>query len=363
MKIYIILPRFHTNYSDVIKNLLDQGHQIKLFVYNFGKIENYKYIKPRYIRENILTKFLNNFFKIKQNKFYFPSLKEYKKEILNTSPDIIIMRPYSKLFTILILFSSLISNFKIIFYHQTDNEKLKKFNFSMKFFKFFIISNIFKIRSYSPLFEGRKNLLFKNLYFLPFTKKINFKKNKYDHKNNFLMIGKFIKKKNHEMFIRGIKYLDSKYKVKATIIGEVSTTEHRNEFKRIRKLIKDLNLKHIVKIKTNIKSNKITNYYHSNNFFVLPTSHDPAPISIIEALANGCMVLCSSTCGTKNYIKVNLNGFIFKNNDQKSLNHFLIKLIEYKNFFYKNTDENKKYLLKKIDTNSFNKHFTRLIKY
>tara|TARA_A100001011_G_scaffold400856_1_gene519971 strand:- start:1413 stop:2444 length:1032 start_codon:yes stop_codon:yes gene_type:complete len=343
--------------------LLDQGHQIKLFVYNFGKIENYRYIKPRLIRENFFTKFINNFFKIKQNKFYLPSLKEFKKEIIDTSPDVVIMRPYSKLFTLLILISNFISDFKTILYHQTDFEKLGKFNFSTKYFKFFLISKIFKMRSYSPLFNNRKKLPFKELYFLPFAKQINLKKKKYNTKNNFLMIGKFIKKKNHEMFIRGIKYLTTKYEVKATIIGEVSTREHKIELDRIKKLINRLNLKNIIKIKTNIKNNKIMNYYYRNDFFVLPTTHDPAPISIIEALSMGCMVLCSSSCGTKNYIKVKLNGFIFKNNDQKSLNQCLIKLIKNKKFFFKNFNQNKKYLLKTIGNNNFNKHFYKLIKY
>ena len=39
------------------------------------------------------------------------------------------------------------------------------------------------------------------------------------------------------MFVRAIKYLDDIYNIKATIIGEVSTKEHRKEFTRIKNLI------------------------------------------------------------------------------------------------------------------------------
>ena len=66
----------------------------------------------------------------------------------------------------------------------------------------------------------------------------------------------------------------------------------------------------------NIRYKDIRKFYYKNDFFVLPTDHDPAPFSVLEAMSSGCMVLCSSSCGTKSYIKKNLNGFIFENNNQ-----------------------------------------------
>mgnify|MGYP005655868685 FL=1 len=65
MNILIILPRFHTNYVGVIKALKNQGYNIKLLVYNFGFTENYSDIKPIYLKENIITKFINVFFNSK----------------------------------------------------------------------------------------------------------------------------------------------------------------------------------------------------------------------------------------------------------------------------------------------------------
>ena len=51
MKILFILPRYHTNYIEVFKSLLIKGYKIKLCVYNFGLIENHKYIKPEYVNQ------------------------------------------------------------------------------------------------------------------------------------------------------------------------------------------------------------------------------------------------------------------------------------------------------------------------
>ena len=96
--------------------------------------------------------------------------------------------------------------------------------------------------------------------------------------------------------------MNKNHDVQATIIGEVSSQEHEKEFLRIKKLIATLKLsKKIVLIK-NINNNKIQKFYYKNDFFVLPTNHDPAPYSILEAMSHGCQVLCSSSCGTKNYI-------------------------------------------------------------
>ena len=60
MKILIVLPRFHTNYVGTIKALKNQGHTVKLLVYNYGYTENYANIKPNLLKENIFTKCINN---------------------------------------------------------------------------------------------------------------------------------------------------------------------------------------------------------------------------------------------------------------------------------------------------------------
>ena len=94
----------------------------------------------------------------------------------------------------------------------------------------------------------------------------------------------------------------------------------------------------------------------------MPTSGDLAPITIIEALGYGCMVLCSESCGTKNYIKKGLNGYIFQDNNQKSLDKFMIKLINNKKKFVNNFDNNKAFILNLIGEKNFIKKFNQMIK-
>lgn len=362
MKILIILPRFHTNYVGAIKVLKKNGHDVKLLVYNFGFTENYSDIKPHYIKENITTKIINFFFEIKLNKYYLPDFVIFKNLIKNFSPDTIIIRPYNKLFSLYLIFLRLFFNFQLIFYNQTNEDKLHKFNFSFKFLQFYLINKILKIKIYSPILSNIKKLYFKKIYFLPFVSKISFSKKKKNSKNNhFLMIGKFVKKKNYEMFINSIVNINKKYNIQATIIGEVSTKEHRNEYTRVNNLIKKYNLKKKIKIYKNINHKNIFNYFKTSDFFVLPTSGDLAPITVIEALGHGCIVLCSNTCGTKNYIKKGFNGYIFEDNNQKSLEKSMLKLIKQRKKLFKNYKSNKIFMSKLIGEENFIQKFNKMI--
>ena len=362
MKILIILPRFHTNYVGTIKAFKSQGHNVKLLVYNFGFTENYSDIKPVFLKENIITKFINSIFNVKLNKYYLPNFKIFKKLIKNFNPDTIIIRPYNKLFSIYLIYLRLFYNFQLIFYNQTNEKNLYKLNLSFKFIQFFLINYILKIKIYSPIINNIKKLYFKNIFFLPFVSKIFFKKkNKNLRFNHFLMIGKFVKKKNYEMFLKSIKNLNNRFRIKATIIGEVSNLEQKNEYLRIKSLIKKYNLKQKIRIFKNVDHKKIFNFYKKNDFFVLPTSGDLAPITIIEALGHGCMVLCSTSCGTKHYIKKGFNGYIFQDNNQKSLDKYMLKLIKNKKKFNKNLDQNEALITNLISEKNFINKFNQMI--
>jgi len=360
MKVLIILPRFHTNYVDVIKTLKNHGNDVKLIVFNYGKTENYTNTKPIYIPENSVTKLMNFLFKPKLNKFYLPNFKNFTKFISDFKPDVVIIRPYNKFFSFYILLLRLIYNFQLIFYVQTNEDKLKNFNFSFKFLQFFLVNFILKVKIYSPIIQNIKKLFFERIYFIPFVSKISFKK-KSSKKNRFLMIGKFVKKKNHEMFIKSLKNLNKGHKIEGTIVGEVSTNEHYIEYVRIKKLIKIYNLERQIKIYKNISHKYIANFYHKNDFLVLPTSGDLAPITIVEALGFGCMVLCSSSCGTRNYIRKNFNGYVFEDGNQKSLNKYMIRLIKNKKKFKKNLVKNKIIAENLIGEKNFIKKFNSMV--
>ena len=72
--------------------------------------------------------------------------------------------------------------------------------------------------------------------------------------------------------------------------------------------------------------------YSQSNLFVLPASSEPASYAIIEALAHGMPVICSSSCGTKWYVGDNC-GLIFKD---KSISELESSIKRYTNSIFHN---------------------------
>ena len=83
MKILFILPRYHTNYIEVFKSLSIKGYKIKLCVYNFGLIEDHKFIKPEYVQPSFLTKFINFFLDLNLTNIIYLKLMILIKSYLN----------------------------------------------------------------------------------------------------------------------------------------------------------------------------------------------------------------------------------------------------------------------------------------
>jgi glycosyltransferase involved in cell wall biosynthesis len=95
--------------------------------------------------------------------------------------------------------------------------------------------------------------------------------------------------------------------------------------------------------------------------FILPSYNEPASISVLESISIGIPVLCSDSCGTKIYVKENLNGFVFKTNNKISLiNKIKFYITNKKKFEYysKNCLE---YSSSKLSSGNFNFYFNKIL--
>ena len=181
----------------------------------------------------------------------------------------------------------------------------------------------------SPLIGDRENKRLINTYFVPFiAKKYKFKKN---NKESFqiLTIGKFTKRKNLIELIQIVKeLLDEDFNIKLDVVSEVFTSEH---LRNLEETINKYNFSKEdskVKIYLNIPHKNISNFYSKADLFVLPATSEPASISIIEALANDIPAICSSTCGTSEYISPGKNGLIFKDKDFFEMKHNILEIMK-----------------------------------
>ena len=354
-KILFIAPRFHTNQYYTIKHLLKKSRVFFIALYK-GGIEDYSCIKPEILTQSNISKKIQSFFNLRFDTLYFPKILDLQKKISRIKPDLIILRVYSRPLLYLVSFLTKVYGCKIIYYDQTPILKYNNFISYLKYCETITARFLFGAAWYSPiLLEPNKK------YTIPFVvktkKKINYIKGKF----KILMIGKFQARKSHFLLIKVFTELLRKYKIQLTIIGEVTNQEHLKNFNFIKNYIRNNNLIKACKIKTNIKFKAIEKEYEKCNLFVLPSYSEPAAISILEAQGFGRPVVCSDTCGTRNYLN-ELSSRVFKSNDplslKESIKYFLDRQKNYNKFINKSYEN----ALKNFSQEKFEKDFTNFLK-
>lgn len=136
--------------------------------------------------------------------------------------------------------------------------------------------------------------------------------------------------------VKGIdKFLDlislSKYRKEISIIIP-GNGELENEIKR-----KAKQYEIDVRILGFLDQNEVAKLYSISNFFLMPSLSDPNPLTCIEALWEGLPLIVSEHVGNyKEVVKENVNGFIFKYNDDiKKIDLILEKVIHWTDEDYK----------------------------
>lgn len=337
MKILIVSPRFHTNMTMWVKTLMEKRHTVIINSLIKHEIEDYSLVTPKIFSLSIISKVIIFIFgpggaNLKRG---FPKFFNYSSYIKDLKPDIIIVRDLSRWFSLMAVVIAKLNGTKIIIYSQN------KIHNNFSYIRTKLHNNfcsLFNPAFMSPLMGNKENKRLKNTYFVPFIAK----KYKLNKKNRgffqILTIGKFTKRKNLIELIQIVKeLLNEDFNIKLDIVGEVFTSDHLKNLEETLNIYDFSKEDSNVKIYLNVPHKNISNFYSKANLFILPATSEPASISIIEALANGIPVICSSTCGTSEYISPGRNGLIFKDNDFFEMKHN-IKEIMKKNYNYANNN-------------------------
>ncbi len=343
MRIMYIAPRYHTNQIPIIKGWVEHGDEVCFVSRCLGPIEDYSVIEPIVVPYSGLSNFIIQTYKSLQKnnpyaadlslKIGFPKRKQIRKVIADFRPDIVILREKS-VYSIICYGICKRLGIKAITYNQSPLYDVPdKFNRNAAHR---LVDGLMPKERLTPVrvndynFEGK--IADPNAFFAPFVAELRCnpdeKKYMIDGKIHILEIGRFERRKNHILMIEAFDMLIKEYpEARLTIVGEVSDSFHREYMQEVEDFIIQRGLCEYISIYTNQKVSDMDKFYSESDIYVLPSSDEPAAVSLLEAMGWSLPVICSSTNGTADYIKDGISGYVFESGNAESLYEAMKKTV------------------------------------
>ena len=105
----------------------------------------------------------------------------------------------------------------------------------------------------------------------------------------------------------------------------------------------------------------MSQFYKKADIFILPSTQEPASISVLEAGSYGLPVILSDTSGTRCYFKNNFDAKFFYDQDQKDLEKKMIFFLKFPN----QLNKYRKNLINNFDKNmsfaNYENHFNEIL--
>ena len=121
------------------------------------------------------------------------------------------------------------------------------------------------------------------------------------------------------MMVHALERLGQKYPLHLTIAGELSNRFHQEYYDKITAYVKEHGLENQVTFYCNLNKNGVMEEYAKADLYVIPSTGEPASITVIEGMAFSIPVISGSDNGTANYIAEGETGYVFGDCDQKDL--------------------------------------------
>ena len=341
MKVLYMSHRYHTNQTTIMKGWKENGHEVLFLSQYAGKVEDYTWVKPVVMGYAAVFRAFDylyvHFLKRKDPcaidmklKFGIPPLFKVAKQIKKFKPDIAILRERS-IYTICM--NAICRHYHIptILYNLSPVwDKPKKKDLAHKIVwkltpEYRITPTNLVGIDFTGLVKDEKG------YWAPFLmepqlppeEKTYFAGNRI----NVFCIGKYQERKNHQMMIEAVEELLPKYDIHLTIAGEISNSFHEEYFRKVSDYVREHGLEERVTFLKNLNRTEIAEEYRKADVYVVPSTGEPASITVIEAMAYSVPAISGTDNGTASYIDYGKTGYVFEDNDKEDLKDKLEKII------------------------------------
>ncbi len=341
MKVLYMSHRYHTNQTTIMKGWKENGHEVRFLSQYAGKVEDYTYVKPivvGYSKIFMAFDYLYVHFLKRKDPFAIdmklkcgvPPIWKLAKYIKEFHPDIAILRERS-IYTICM--NAICRHYHIptILYNLSPVwDKPKKMDLAHKIVwkltpKYRITPTNLVGIDYSGLVKDQYG------YWAPFLMEPQVAPEEktyfHDGRINVFCIGKYQERKNLKMMIEAVEELLAKYDLHLTIAGEVSNHFHEEYYRMVTGYVREHGLEERVTFYTNLNRKQISEQYRKADVYVVPSTGEPASITVIEAMAFSVPAISGSDNGTASYIDYGKTGYVFEDNDKKDLIEKLNKII------------------------------------
>ena len=320
-------PRFHTNQHFAARALLAVGHEVTFLVLRQGQSETYEALTPTVVgcsrTFDILRRAAAQLPGIGFSDVGgMPSPLAFLAIMRRLQPAAVVVRDPNSAYGMLASLATKLIGAKLILYTQTAKHQLVS---RRKRLVFSLMLRTTRAEWFTPLL-GRPDqypAVNEALRYVPFVAEAGTNpQEKHWFAGgtvNLLAIGKFQPRKNHELFLEAIAETARHHAVRALIVGECTTDEHREVLRNVNKQRAGLGLENIVGIKTNLPFAAVQRLYATHDLFVLASQGEPAAVSPLEAMAHSVPVICSDSNGTACYVLPGRTGFVFRSGDATHL--------------------------------------------
>lgn len=345
MKVLYMSHRYHTNQNTIMKGWKENGHEICFISQFAGKIEDYTYVKPIVLGYGAVFRafdwfYINVLFRKKSNaidmklKCGWPPIRKMVKIIREFQPDVAIIRERS-IYSICMTAICRHYHIPTILYNLSPVWDFKfKDDLAHKLvWKLTPKYRMTPVDVVGISYDGKKKD--ENSFWAPFLMEpqLAYNERKYfqNDRINLFCIGKYQERKNLWMMVYAVERLGKKYPLHLTITGELSNHFHQEYYDKITGYVKEHGMENQVSFYTNLNKKRVMEEYANADLYVIPSTGEPASITVIEGMAFSIPVISGSDNGSANYIENGKTGYVFEDCDQRDLEEKIELIIQDKN--------------------------------
>ena len=301
-------PRFHTNESELVRQLLARGHEIRYLVHEHRYSEDHSTVVPQvlgYMRSPF--RMADDAARLRRGLYPAGT----SRRVARLGADVVVLKGF-RAATLLLSWQLRLRGQRVLMHVQrdvADPERRPSRRLYQRLFGRFVVSPVRRTQS-TPQGGRRWG---QEWHYAPFVAAVvpgaAGRPYRVGGVTRFLIVGKFIRRKNVltalEVLVRahGLGHA-----LETTVVGTVVENE-TEYFQSVRRLSEKHPWMHVLR---DVEHSDMDDLYRRHDVLVMPSVAEAASYSQLEAMSHGLAVVICSDNGTAGYVEDGSSGLVFE---------------------------------------------------